>query len=621
VQGNLFFDDLDIFAASGTGLLVTGTGSGMTFAVTANTSAGTSSIDADNGAAVDVASATLDLRLSSLQSNTPASGVSLSSVGGQFGAPSGSAITKSSGSGTAFSVASSSATVAYAGTLNVTSGAGVSLNGNSGSTAFTGALTLNTGANAAFSATGGGTVTTSDSTSTLTSTTGTALNVTSTSIGAAGLTFRSIASNGAASGIVLNNTGATAGLTVSGTGSAGTGGTIASSTGPGISLTNTAMINLSYMNVQNGGDDGIRGSGVNGLNLTNLSITANGNAVGEWGIDMTQLTGSGSMVNTTVSGSAENNVVIANTSGTLSAFNVTGSSFLNTNMTTGDDGFRVENNGSGAMTVSITGGTFTDNKGDHFQAATSAGATGTVAATFSNNTLTTTAGNDPNVVGGGITFSPSGSADMTFTISGNNIQQAFDEAINLNLGTASTASASMIGTISNNTVGSAGDVDSGSESGTGISVISNGAGLTTVAITNNTVRQYANPYGILVNNKEGSTSMNATITGNTVGNPGSFAINGIRVDAGATAGDSGTMCAAVTGNSVAGSGPGADTDIRLRQRFLTTIRLPGYAGANNNTVAVNAFVAGNNAGSDASSVENTGAGGGGFVGGAACATP
>jgi hypothetical protein len=512
-------------------------------------------------------------------------------------------------------------------------GNGVSLSGNTGATVrFSGGLTLSTGGNAAFAATGGGTVEVCDENpcngaatgalvNKITTTTGTALNVANTTISANNLEFRSISANGATNGIVLNTTGASGGLKVTGTGSAGTGGTINASTGAGISLTSTGTINLSYMNVQNGGDDGIRGAGVNGLNLTNLSITSNGNAVGERGIDVTQLTGSGSMANCTVSGSAEHNVNIANTSGTLSAFNVTNSAFTNTNMATGDDGFLFENNGSGSMAVSITGSTFTDNKGDHLQVATSASATGSVSATFSNNTLTTTAANDPNVVGGGITLSPSGSADLTFAISNNNIQQAFDEAINLNLGTASTAASSMIGTVSNNTIGTAGDPDSGSESGTGISVISNGAGLTTVAITGNQVRQYANPYGILVNIKEGSTSMNATVTGNTVSNPGTFAINGIRVDAGATAGDSGTLCAAVTGNSVAGSGPAADTDVRLRQRFNTTIRLPGYGGGNSDTTAVNSFVAGNNAGSDVSSAHNVGGGGGGFVGGAACPTP
>jgi hypothetical protein len=138
-----------------------------------------------------------------------------------------------------------------------------------------------------------------------------------------------------------------------------------------------------------------------------------------------------------------------------------------TNFTTGDDGLLVLNAGSASMTVSVTGSTFTDNKGDHFEAATDADATGPMNITFSNNTLMTTPANDPQVIGGGTTISPSGSTDLTFVISGNNIQQAFDEAINLNLGTGSTASASLVGTISNNVVGTPGEVDSGSESSTG----------------------------------------------------------------------------------------------------------------------------------------------------------
>ena len=68
------------------------------------------------------------------------------------------------------------------------------------------------------------------------------------------------------------------------------------------------------------------------------------------------------------------------------------------------------------------------------------------------------------------------------------------------------------------------------------------------------------------------------------------------------------------------------TDIRLRQRFNTTIRLPGYAGANSDTTAVNNFVATNNdptgptLAPTVSSVVNTPPGGG-YVGGAACSTP
>ena len=56
---------------------------------------------------------------------------------------------------------------------------------------------------------------------TITTTTGTALNVANTTIGASGLTFRSIASNGltaSAMVIILDTTGATGGLTVTGDG-------------------------------------------------------------------------------------------------------------------------------------------------------------------------------------------------------------------------------------------------------------------------------------------------------------------------------------------------------------------------------------------------------------------
>ena len=631
VQGDLSFTDLDVFADGGAGLRASSTAAytgsaGLRIVLPASVGV----VEATGGPAVDITQANVTLPFSSIKStNSATTGLALNSVAGSFSAGSGSSISNiTSAAGTAFQVGSSSAAVTYNGTISTTQGKGVDLTSNTGTIGFTGTLTLSSGSNTAFNATGGGTVTATDTASTLASTTGRALNVSSTTIGASGLRFRSISSNGSINGIVLSSTGSSGGLTVGGNGGSCTvatptctGGTIQGSTGAGISLSNTSNVNLSLMRINGGGDDGIRGSSVDTLNLTNVLVTANGNAVGERGIDITQLTGSGSMTNCTVSGSAEHNVNIANSSGVLSAFNVTGSSFTSTNMTTGDDGFLFENNGTGSMVVSITGSTFTDNKGDHFQAASSAGATGSMSVTFSNNTLTTTAANDPNVIGGGITLSPSGSVDLAFTISNNNIQQAFDEAINLNLGTGSTAAASMIGTVSSNTIGTTGDVDSGSESGTGISVISNGAGLTTVAITGNQVRQYANPYGILVNIKEGSTSMNATVTGNTVANPGSFAINGIRVDAGATAGDGGTLCAAISSNSVAGSGPGVDTDIRLRQRFNTTIRLPGYAGGSSDTTAVNSFVAGNNAGSDVSSAHNVGGGGSGFVGGAACPMP
>jgi hypothetical protein len=512
-------------------------------------------------------------------------------------------------------------------------GGGISLSGNIAEhlTRFDGGVNLSTGGANALVTNNAGTLAITGSTNTITTTTGTALNVTSTTIHADDLTFQSIASSGAANGIVLNGTGTAAGnggLIVTGTSTTdGSGGTIANSTGVGISLTNTKDVNLSNMNVSGGGNDGIGGSGVNGLTLTNLNVTNNGNAVGERGIDMTQLSGSGGIANSTISGSAEANVRIENDTANLTAFNVTGTTIATTNFTTGDDGFLVLNTGSASMTVSVTGSTFTDNKGDHFQAASDADASGTMNITFNNNTLTTTALNDPNVIGGGITINTSGSLDITFQVNNNNLQQAFDDGININLDPGSLAGASMTGTINGNTIGTSGVAASGSESSNTITVAAKGQGVVDIDIMNNNIFEWGNQYGILLQTSEGSADLFAKVTGNTLHAtfPNVLLINGIHLNAGATAGDNGYVELVLTGNDVTGEGNPAvpDTDIRLRQRFNTTVELPGYAGANNDTAAVNAFVAANNDPAGAtpapsvSSAHNVGGGGGGFIGGTA----
>ena len=84
------------------------------------------------------------------------------------------------------------------------------------------------------------------------------------------------------------------------------------------------------------------------------------------------------------------------------------------------------------------------------------------------------------------------------------------------------------------------------------------------------------------------------------------------------------MCLKLSGNLLNGSGPVAD--FRLAQDGLATMRLPFYAGANNNDAAVVDFVRSlqtlNTATTPTGIASNTVAGGGGgFVGGADCSTP
>jgi hypothetical protein len=172
----------------------------------------------------------------------------------------------------------SGGTVTMNGTISDT-GTGVFLNSNTGATiAFPSDVDVSSGASPAFTATAGGTVTAVGGGKTLATTTGTALNVNATTIGSGGLNFQSIAANGAGSGIILNNTGTTAGLTVPGTGAVPSGGTIQNTTGPGISMTNTDLVSLNNMAVTGANQSGIEGVGVTGFSYTNGSVTNAGDS-------------------------------------------------------------------------------------------------------------------------------------------------------------------------------------------------------------------------------------------------------------------------------------------------------------------------------------------------------
>src|SRR5829696_5536548 len=188
--------------------------------------------------------------------------------------------------------------------------------------------------------------------------------------------------------------------------------------------------------------------------------------------------------------------------------------------------------------------------------------------------------------------------------------------------------------MSGNVIGVTGVANSGSAQGSGISLTSLGGGSHTVAVTNNQIRQYNNQ-GILLQIGDatfgGNGTLNATVTGNTVAQPGTAPIakNGIHLNAGLITGDNPQVCLDVGGagalaNAITGSGSGgaAGTDFRLRQRMLTTVRLPGYAGANNDNAAVTVFEQARNGGTPTGLAQNTvSTGGGGYVGGAACPQP
>ncbi|WP_188113253.1 Ig-like domain-containing protein [Nocardioides humilatus] len=165
-------------------------------------------------------------------------------------------------------------------TINTGTTIGVNLASNTGSTiAFSnGGLDIDTTTGAGFVANAGGTVEITGTNNTIQTTSGTGINITSTTIGAAGVTFQAISANGAANGIMLNSPGKTGSFTVTGTGAVDSGGTIANTTGVGISLTNTGPVSLNRVRLEGTNRSAVRGAGVSGFSFTNGTILTAGDA-------------------------------------------------------------------------------------------------------------------------------------------------------------------------------------------------------------------------------------------------------------------------------------------------------------------------------------------------------
>jgi VCBS repeat-containing protein len=557
--GTLNLTNATITGNGATAVTVTGGGTGI-FGGT-----GSSITNAGPALVLNGVALTNGAGMSGITSSGGLDGISLTSVtGGTYTIGSGGSL--SGNIGAAFLVSGGSATLSYAGSIsggtqsvNISGATGgtisfsgaigssrILLNSNTGATIkFTGALTLSTGASPAFTATAGGTVSSTNATSTLTTTTGIALNVANTTIGGLGLTFKSISSNGASSGIVLNTTGAGA-LTVTGDGASdpnnttrgnttakngggtitlGSGGTISGATSSGVSLTSTGTVSLTSMNINspsgqtvNSGANGITASTVGGLTLdnvlingftgnsglrgTNLSnlqmqhtdIDGNGTTSGtetnnNWNVRLDELAGNcGSTCNWQNSlffNSRENIVGI-----TQGVSNTT----VSTTMTITNCEFRdtttfanPANDAFGvfAFNNAVTNVTFTGSTSKNVEVGGfqySLNDNASGTVHVQNNIFENTGSDILLAHGGG----SGGNSTVNFDVSGNTTRQltgnpASTVAIDAFLGGLSGASSLLSGTIKNNTVGNAGVAGSGSHVGDGMDV--NGTGNGTITAT------------------------------------------------------------------------------------------------------------------------------------------
>jgi hypothetical protein len=629
---------------------------------------GTDNLSATLGPALDVTGtpgATLAFDAVA-STNSTTDGVNIAGLGaGSFSAGAASAIT--SPAGIDFDLDGGSGAIAYGGTIsddvgqlvrvaNTSAGtkdfggaigdggdgdgSGISLTNNAGATIhFGGGLTLATGSNPAFVASGGGTVAVTDPNApgtapdnTLATTTAAALTIANTAIGAGGVTFRSISSNGATNGIVLDATGAAGSLAVTGSGGTCTaastggcsGGQIANSTGAdsaattpggtGIVLDATKDPSFTRMWIHDHSNYAIRGHDVAGFALDASVVNGTNGDNGTTPFDdgsvlLDNLSGSASISASAISGGFEDNVRVHNTTGSLDRITFSSTMIGDNSVAGGNDAIGLQSSPTaGALKATVQGSTFTGAAGDlvDFQHnGTGAGDLVLTGDAFSNGHAPIATG------GGGLTLSNNGtSGSTTMSITNNTFRDAVGNALTV---FKTTGASTQTGTFDDNAIGVAAAANSGSAEGSALKLQNAGQGTVSWTVSDNQIRGYNNN-GVEVVAGGGATAqagaINATITANTITQPGTtpgtiaLAKNAIHFNIGTVgpmpANDSYQACAVITGNSLATGGAdgvpaaGGGQDIRLRQRKATTIRLPGYGGAATDLAAVQSFVAANN---------------------------
>jgi large repetitive protein len=650
---------LGITTTSGTGFSAssggtyTVTGTGNTISTTSGTALNLSSVTiGTNGVTFDSASTT-----------SAATGISIDTVTGGAINVNGGSIAGATTRGVdinaaqnnitiASSVASTSAgrsvevtnsgkvggnTISFSGAIT-DPGLGINLDNNdqntNGATVnFSGGLNIDSTTNTGFNAINGGTVNvTNGANNSINTTTGTALNIANTTIGSSNVTFHDISSNGAVNGIVLNNTGSSGHLTVTGAGSTVTdgsnssGGTIQSTTGAGISLTNTQAPSFTNMLIQNTAASGIQGTGVHDFTFNNGKInnSGTGHAVQTSNIAFnTQSAGTENNVDgaITINGNVLTNayyhgISIFNFAGTISDANISNNT-ITSGTTTGaggtsqGSGIQFVGFGSATTVSSVTKAEITGNHINNFPGgdpvalefgnSAASGPSGTYGTPGNATNVIALTGN--TIVGGG---SPNpnnvvlavldGKGQGHLNISNNTLSGSAGNVIDI----SSQGAANLSVNVANNNIdGSAESVSGtgGIAAGAGQFQMSDGSFLTTptltIAATGNVINHVFG-YGVRINDADGSPTVNATITGNTVSGVGVTGEEGIQVEQlGAVTGS--TLNLAISGNTTAGQSP--FPGIGLREQTGNTFNILGLTPSPATGAQASTYVAGQNPGS------------------------
>ncbi|MCB1814113.1 MAG: hypothetical protein KDK04_20695, partial [Candidatus Competibacteraceae bacterium] len=442
-----------------------------------------------------------------------------------------------------------------------------------------------------------------------------------------GVTLRSVSANSTSNGMVLTNT--TGSFTVIGDGTTGgtldglnngSGGTISSTTGNAISLTNTGPVVIQQMLIGQAGTlgnidgNGILADGIAALTVRNTDFinVADQSSPDEAAILVINPdAGMGvTLANNLFNRSWDDHVRIENAREGVTAGVVMGTIAITANNFDDND---ASGNGNDAVlyvgennsfaTILVQSNRFHNSDGDHIQIALngSADVESTIggAGALANNT---TSNGMNNVLGSGFTMSSGQgigafnfNADPIFRINNNSVQDAVAAAINVNMTATSTGAAVYHSTVNANNVGTDGDANSG---GFGITLNQNGAGHLRAVMDDNQVHEYAGDYGQRLAADEGTGRLDVTADNNLV----TDATNGVNFDgigifAGATSTDASTTCADLTNNDwVVEAIPTEDDDYSMGGLFSgSQIILPGSGFTNEmGAAAIETFLAGQN---------------------------
>jgi trimeric autotransporter adhesin len=345
-------------------------------------------------------------------------------------------------------------------------------------------------------------------------------------------------------------------------------------------------VNLNTINVTTTKQMGINGFDVTNVNMNTVVVTGAGDEANEMGLNFQNILGTcaWTSVNVHDNGTTGGQASVMNDAGTLTALNISGSTF--SRLTNGGgNSFAFVGQKFAAMNLNVQSSTFRNSSATammiHMNENSSLGSVGTPAVV--NNC--TFQGNNNHIdaawLNGTMFVDITNNGTATPMIGANT-----GAAINVFGGRPGTGSATV--NVTGNVVGQTGVASSGcSGACSGIQINASGGTTITASVNNNTIRNVTG-WGIYAEAFDHNTApvaspkMFVNIAGNTIAEPGPFVNEAILVQAGAVAGDAATTCANINNNTVGGAWTGGflAANIAVWNRFAGgAMRIAGWNSA------------------------------------------